>query len=235
MYCTTVGLQCIEHILALFRCVASSDVCGLEQARRINANFVKEYLYLWNPNTSSTLKNSFFWLFQFFCSAPQINFASIGVQLFCPQKTTEIWSYLIWRRKGAFVHSTECWVKWKIWNIPSNSNIGFGCMPPISHFDSSGRARLSPREREGGREGGTKAILRKTDVARPKGSTRHCWGLFYAFYSSSFSPKFLPQMILFILQILAPSYQNSQLAPSEGHFLATAPVACVASSSSRRH
>ena len=95
------------------------------------------------------------------------------------------------------------------------------CMPPISHFYSSG-------------EGGTKAILRKTDVARPKGSTRHCWGLFYAFYSSS-SHKFLPQMILFIQQISSPSYQNSQLAPSEGHFLVTAPVACVASSSSRSH
>ena len=82
------------------------------------------------------------------------------------------------------------------------------CMPPISHFYSSGG---------GGGEGGTKAILRKTDVARPMGSTRHCLGLFYTFYSSS-SHKFLPQMNLFILQISFPSYQNSQLAPSEGLF-----------------
>ena len=105
------------------------------------------------------------------------------------------------------------------------------CLPSPTLTAVGGRDSRRERGREG--EGGTKAILRKTDVARPKGSTRHCWGLFYAFYSSSL--KFLPQMILFILQILAPSYQNSQLAPSEGHFLVTAPVACVASSSSRRH
>ena len=114
----------------------------------------------------------------------------------------------------------ESMLSWNIWRI--RSNIGFRphlrlLIPSISHFDSGNRS--------GGRY---KDILRKTD-SRPKG-----------FQASLFIlrilAKFLPQMKLFILQISSGSYQNSQLAPSEGHFLgARSPVARLASSSSRRH
>ena len=114
----------------------------------------------------------------------------------------------------------ESMLSWNIWRI--RSNIGFRphlrlLIPYISHFDSGNRS--------GGRY---KDILRKTD-SRSKG-----------FQASLFIlrilAKFLPQMKLFILQISSGSYQNSQLAPSEGHFLgARSPVVRVASSSSRRH
>ena len=92
-------------------------------------------------------------------------------------------------------------LSWNIWRI--RSNIGFRphlrlLIPFISHFDSN---------RRGGRY---KDILRKTD-SRPKG-----------FQASLFIlrilSKFLLQMKLFILRISSGSYQNSQLAPSEGHF-----------------
>ena len=102
-------------------------------------------------------------------------------------------------------------LSWNIWRI--RSNIGFRphlrlLIPSISHFDNGNR----------GGGGRYKDILRKTD-SRPKG-----------FQASLFIlrilSKFLPQMKLFILQISSGSYQNSQLAPSEGYFLgARSPVA----------
>lgn len=60
--CTTVGLQCIQHMFGVEGlhsctvkvCGASSNVWGLERARRINANFLKQHLHLLKPNTLTT-------------------------------------------------------------------------------------------------------------------------------------------------------------------------------------
>ena len=153
----------------------------------------------WNQ-TPQPLFKSFSWIWN-----------EIRKTVLSPENCGDIILSYLKKKMNAFVHSTECWVRWKIWNLPSNSNIGF--CPHSVHA-----SHLPLLQQWGGvGEGGTKAILRKTDVARPMGSTRHCLGLFYTFYSSS-SHKFLPQMNLFILQISFPSYQNSQLAPSEGLF-----------------
>ena len=147
MYCTTVGLH-TTYVWGLGACIASLHCrsvgkaqmsASLSKRAELMQIFWSSIYTFWNQ-TPQPLFKSFSWIWN-----------EIRKIVLSPENCGDIILSYLKKKMNAFVHSTECWVRWKIWNLPSNSNIGFcphsvhaSHLPLLQQWGGGGREAQKP-------------------------------------------------------------------------------------------